>query len=250
LTSSVHNNILKLILKAIEEKKGYDIKVIDVGNRTIVADSFLICSSDSPTQSRAIADNITDCLEEAGHEICNREGYQHGDWVVVDATGIMIHIFLPEIRKHIGLENFWEQEFFEGGSEIFIPERKKGHAGIPSKAKEKAPKRQQAKETKPSVKKPVKEAKTKKAITPGKNILDIPLKGSASRKEIIERELLKKNAPKGGSAARPSAVREASKKEIIEQEILRMKAAKEKASKKPSAKPAVKPAKGKKAVKK
>lgn len=250
---SAQNSMLKTIIGAIEEKKGYDIKIVNVGSRTIVADSFLICSSDSPAQSRAIADNITEKLEEAGREIYYREGYQHGEWIVVDSNGVMIHIFLPEIRKHYDLERFWEQEFAEGTGEIPIPEKKKGPAGRPraAAADSKPAPRKKAREEKakpvPEKKRP-KAASARKPASPApKGIFDVPVAGS--RKELIEMELMKKSQPRQARDKAPSAHAELSRKEMIEQEIMRMKVAREKSSK-PKAVKSGGLKKGKKAVKK
>lgn len=98
---------IKLIAEAIFEKKGKDSKVIDIRNVTTITDYFIICTAESDTQVKAIADNIEDKLKENDIKLWHKEGLQGLTWVLLDYVDIVVHIFRNEYREFYSLEKLW-----------------------------------------------------------------------------------------------------------------------------------------------
>lgn len=88
-------------------KKGYDVKIIDLRNVALFADYFVICSADSDTQVKAIADDIDEKLKEQGIRCWHKEGYKALQWVLLDYVDIVVHIFKKEAREYYNLERLW-----------------------------------------------------------------------------------------------------------------------------------------------
>lgn len=92
---------------ALEDKKGEDIKIIDIAGVSVVADYFLIASGSSESQIRAMVDNVEEELEKAGYQVKQREGYGSGNWVLLDFGDIIVHVFDRENRLFYDLERIW-----------------------------------------------------------------------------------------------------------------------------------------------
>jgi len=99
--------LLGLIVTAAEEKKGFDILVLEVGRLTAVCDYFVILSGRSTVQVKAIAEHIQDKLMERGVPVLRREGFREGFWVLLDYGDIVVHVFREEEREFYGLERLW-----------------------------------------------------------------------------------------------------------------------------------------------
>ncbi len=95
------------IKKAIEEKKGRDVKVYDLRNHTTICDCFVICSTDIPLQSRAIADEIHKVMAEQGIIPLSIEGYENSDWLLMDYGDVIVHIFTEGARLFYDLDRLW-----------------------------------------------------------------------------------------------------------------------------------------------
>ena len=100
-------DIVKKIVKALDDKKGNDIQVIKIEELTIVADYFVICTANSNTHVRSLADEVEYQLEEAGIKADHIEGRATG-WVLLEYRGVVVHIFLEEARNYYNLERLWE----------------------------------------------------------------------------------------------------------------------------------------------
>ena len=100
-------DIVKKIVKALDDKKGNDIQVIKIEELTIVADYFVICTANSNTHVRALADEVEYQLEKAGIKADHIEGRATG-WVLLEYKGVVVHIFLEESRNYYNLERLWE----------------------------------------------------------------------------------------------------------------------------------------------
>jgi ribosome-associated protein len=93
---------------ACAEKKARDIRVIDVRGLTIVADYFLICTANSKTNARAIADEVQLKLkQEAGVRTLGVEGREEGWWILVDFGDVVVHIFEEEARQYYAIDETW-----------------------------------------------------------------------------------------------------------------------------------------------
>lgn len=100
-------DIVKKVVKALDDKKGNDIEVIKIDGLTIVADYFVIVTANSTTHVRALADEVEYQLEEAGIKADHIEGKATG-WILMEYQGVVVHIFLEETRNYYNLERLWE----------------------------------------------------------------------------------------------------------------------------------------------
>ena len=95
------------ICKAASDKKARDIVTMDMRGLMSSTDYFVICSANTATQVRAIADNIEEKLEEAGISFSHKEGYREGEWVLLDYGDAVAHVFQQESREYYALERLW-----------------------------------------------------------------------------------------------------------------------------------------------
>jgi len=89
------------------EKKAVDILVMDVRKVTDVTRFFIVCTGQSSPQVKAIADHIIGSCRSAGLGIYHVEGYDSLRWVLIDLVDIVVHVFLPDVRKYYQLERLW-----------------------------------------------------------------------------------------------------------------------------------------------
>jgi len=97
----------KIVVDALEDIKAKDIEVINVTKLTSLFDRVVIASGDSNRQTRALARHVQEKVKEAGGEIISIEGEQTGEWVLVDAGDVVIHIMQPAVRSYYNLEELW-----------------------------------------------------------------------------------------------------------------------------------------------
>jgi ribosome-associated protein len=105
-------NILSLahyVGAAADEKKAFDIKILNVSELSSIADYFVICSCNSVTQVKAVADEVQGKMKEKGHEINHREGYRTARWILLDFGNIVVHVFHKEEREFYNIERFWSE---------------------------------------------------------------------------------------------------------------------------------------------
>jgi len=95
------------VREAALDKKGEDFRAIDLQGKTIIADTFAIVTGRSKIQTRSIADAISDALKASGHHIARTEGYNDGNWILLDAGSVIVHVFTPEQREFYNLERLW-----------------------------------------------------------------------------------------------------------------------------------------------
>lgn len=103
------NQLLKIVVSALEDIKAYDIKVLDVTKITALFDRMIIASADSTRQAKALANNVHDKVKTAGGVVYGIEGEQSGDWMLLDLGDILVHIMLPTTRAHYDLEGLWDE---------------------------------------------------------------------------------------------------------------------------------------------
>jgi len=97
-----------LAAKALDGKKGEEIKVMEVTELTTLADYFVICTGGSNTQINALCDAVEEKLEaEAGEKPLHREGHRGGIWVLLDYGCLVVHVFNSEAREFYSLERLW-----------------------------------------------------------------------------------------------------------------------------------------------
>jgi len=98
----------RLVVKAMEDKKAEDIKVLDISNVSVIADYFIICNGTNMPQVEAISDNVTDTLGRAGYTTKRIEGLRNSSWVLMDYNDVIVHIFTSEDRLFYNLERIWK----------------------------------------------------------------------------------------------------------------------------------------------
>ena len=97
----------KLAYKALDDKKGEDIKVIDISQISVLADQFIIANGTNANQVNALVDSVEEELSKAGYDVKQREGYGLGNWVLLDFGDIIVHVFDKENRLFYDLERIW-----------------------------------------------------------------------------------------------------------------------------------------------
>ena len=103
------NQLVKVIISALEDIKANDIEILDVTKRTTIFDRMIIASAVSTRQARAIANNVHDKVKESGGVSYGTEGESSGEWVLVDLGDVLVHIMLPAVRTHYDLEGLWRE---------------------------------------------------------------------------------------------------------------------------------------------
>lgn len=98
---------VKLAASSAEEKKALDVLVLRLSALTEFTDYFVICSGSSTRQTQAIADEITDQLKKLKVRPLHTEGYNNGEWILIDYGIFVVHIFTEQSRKFYDLERLW-----------------------------------------------------------------------------------------------------------------------------------------------
>lgn len=99
--------LAEIAVKALDSKKGKEIRLIRIDKITTLAEYFIICTGTSNTQINALCDAVEKELTEKGEEPLHREGYRGGTWVLLDYGCVVVHIFNDEARKFYSLEHLW-----------------------------------------------------------------------------------------------------------------------------------------------
>lgn len=97
----------RIACAALDDKKAEDLKVINIGEVSVLADYFIIASGNNRSQVQALADNVEEELGKAGHSPKQIEGYSTANWILLDYGDIIIHIFDTENRLFYDLERIW-----------------------------------------------------------------------------------------------------------------------------------------------
>ena len=96
-------------VKAVEDKKGEDIAILEMDrNSGAFTDYFIVCSGTNPRQVQAIADDVQKQLSEEGQRPNSVEGYNQAEWVLVDYVDFVLHVFSERARKFYDLERLWK----------------------------------------------------------------------------------------------------------------------------------------------
>lgn len=99
--------VLALVLKSVDDDKAEDIVQIDLRGRSDVADYMVICSGRSSRQVASISEKLADRLKQELRISVRMEGKETGDWVLIDAGDVIVHVFRPEVREFYQLEKMW-----------------------------------------------------------------------------------------------------------------------------------------------
>ncbi|MCL2151343.1 MAG: ribosome silencing factor [Oscillospiraceae bacterium] len=100
-------DIVCFIINALDNKKAHSIKLLKTRDVTILADYFVICTANSSTQLKTIADEVEKVLKEKGETPLRREGDRRCGWMLIDFGCVIVHLFLKEEREYYTLERLW-----------------------------------------------------------------------------------------------------------------------------------------------
>lgn len=110
-------DMVKTAVKALDDKKAEDIRVIKIDDITSLTDYFVICTGTSTTHIKALADECEYQLEKCGVPLLHREGRESGEWILLDYKDIIVHVYNKQMREFYDLEHFWKD-----GTQIDISE--------------------------------------------------------------------------------------------------------------------------------
>lgn len=98
---------VKAACKAIDDKFGFDIKVLYIGEISVLADYFIIATANNPNQLQAICSETELALIKNGVKLIHTEGVQTAKWALLDFGGIIVHVFDKESREYYNIERIW-----------------------------------------------------------------------------------------------------------------------------------------------
>ena len=110
------------VTKALDEKKGIDIKLLRIGDVSSLADYFLICTGTSNTHVKTLCDFAEYTMEELGEPMLGREGHRGNSWELLDFGSVVVHVFTDEARKFYDLERLWADAEVVDLKDIIIEE--------------------------------------------------------------------------------------------------------------------------------
>ena len=103
------NKYEQIVVEALEDIKGMDIRVLDVSAMTDVVDTMVVATGGSSRQVKALADNVVEQVKKAGYPPLSTEGQDSGDWVLIDLGDISVHVMTAEARAFYDLERLWSR---------------------------------------------------------------------------------------------------------------------------------------------
>jgi len=100
-------SLAQIVTAGLDDTKADDVTIIDLNGKTSIADAMIIATGRSSVHVGSIADRVVRALKEAGRGVPRVEGLPAGDWVLIDAGDLIVHIFRPEVRQFYNLEKMW-----------------------------------------------------------------------------------------------------------------------------------------------
>lgn len=101
-------HLLATILKSLDDDKAEDIVQIDLRGKTEIGDYMIICSGRSTRQVASISEKLAQTVKDTHGNIARVEGKDIGDWVLIDTSDVIVHVFRPEVREFYQLEKMWQ----------------------------------------------------------------------------------------------------------------------------------------------
>ena len=109
------------VTKALDEKKGIDIKLLRIDEVSSLADYFLICTGTANTHVKTLCDYAEYTMEQLGEPMLGREGHRGNSWELLDFGSVVVHVFTDEARKFYDLERLWADAKQIDLSDIIMP---------------------------------------------------------------------------------------------------------------------------------
>ena len=102
-----NQDLLKMAVKAADDKRAEDILALNMKGISLIADYFIICHGNSDKQVQAIAREIKEKAQENGYDVKRMEGFDEARWVLIDLGDVVAHVFHREERSYYNLERLW-----------------------------------------------------------------------------------------------------------------------------------------------
>jgi ribosome-associated protein len=102
-----NQELLKIAVKAADDKRAEDILALNMKGISLIADFFIICHGNSDKQVQAIAREMKEKAQEHGYDVKRIEGFDEGRWVLIDLGGVVAHVFHRDERSYYKLERLW-----------------------------------------------------------------------------------------------------------------------------------------------
>ena len=103
-----NEQLVKVVIDALEDVKAKDIVTIDVRGKTSITDFMIIASGGSARQVKALAENVIEKAKENGVRPVGQEGLDGGEWALIDLNDVVVHVMQVETREHYDLERLWQ----------------------------------------------------------------------------------------------------------------------------------------------
>ena len=110
------------VTKALDEKKGMDIRLLKIDRVSSLADYFLICTGTSNTHVKTLCDYAEYSMDQLGEPMLSREGHRGNTWELLDYGSVVIHVFTDEARKFYDLERLWADAEVVDLKDIVLPD--------------------------------------------------------------------------------------------------------------------------------
>ena len=210
---SKSSKILKVIIEAIQDKKGERIVTLDLRKiNEAVSDFFIVCEASSTTQVKAIADWVeVSVKKECGEIPYKHEGHSAAQWILIDYVNVVVHVFLSETRKFYKLEEMWS----DGISTEEEDEALVHLESVNKKAANKSSVQEESVKKAPAKKAAVKEESAKKAPAKKAAVKKETVKKAPAKKAAVKKETVKKSPAKKAAVAKAPAKKAAAKKESV-----------------------------------
>lgn len=100
---------LEAIISWLNDKNAEDIRVYEVEGKTDYTDVIIVCEGSADVHNKAIANHIIDMAKKNRFPVLGKEGVNNGEWVLIDLTDVIVHIFLPQVREHYQIDELFEK---------------------------------------------------------------------------------------------------------------------------------------------
>ena len=117
------NEVAITVTKALDEKKGMDIRLLKIDKVSSLADYFLICTGTVNTHVKTLCDYAEYTMEQLGEPMLGREGHRGNSWELLDFGSVVVHVFTDEARKFYDLERLWADAEVVDLKDIVIEEK-------------------------------------------------------------------------------------------------------------------------------
>ncbi|HHV36385.1 MAG TPA: ribosome silencing factor [Candidatus Cloacimonetes bacterium] len=100
---------LEAIISWLKEKNAEDIRVYEVQGKTDYTDLIIVCEGSADVHNKAIANHVIDMAKKSRFPVLGKEGVENGEWVLIDLTDVVVHIFLPDMREYYQIDELFEK---------------------------------------------------------------------------------------------------------------------------------------------